>query len=121
MENPTVKNAILMVLEESDGALHLKELYREVAKLRPNTPPHSVRRRLNQGIETDDGIGTVRASIAFFPLHIAGWGRMPFGYGCPGRHLAPIWPQLYGMKRNRTEQVGTRRNELFQRFREDGP
>ena len=25
MENPTVKNAILMVLEESDEAMHLKE------------------------------------------------------------------------------------------------
>ena len=64
MENPTVKNApstllsagILMALEKSDDALHLKELYFEFAKLRPDTPPHSVRGRLNEGIMTDEAV-----------------------------------------------------------------
>ena len=51
----TVKQAILTTLARTKRKTHLKELYREVDRLRPGTPPHSVRGRLNEGIVAPNG------------------------------------------------------------------
>ena len=53
---PTVKQIIIHILYYNKDKMHLKDIYKQVKKIRPQTPDHSVRGRLNESITKKEDI-----------------------------------------------------------------